>query len=159
MTQATTSLIKNERTHKTEPMKMRNKLLAAGAGAAAAAAGYYFYYHKNAKKNRATAAKWVTDFKDDVMRQAQQVKNIDKAALVGIVDGVAKAYEGIRSLDRKDVMRAADELKNNWLKLRDELKKTGAAAGKEAQKTLHEATRSARKTTKKVTSKVRKSMR
>jgi hypothetical protein len=140
-------------------MKMRNKLLAAGAGAAAAAAGYYFYFHKNAQKNRQAAGKWATDFKEDVMRQAEQVKNIDKASLVGIVDGVAKAYEGIRSLDRKDLLRAADELKGNWQKLREELRQTSVAAGKEAQKTMREASRDAQKTARKVTSKVRKSMR
>src|SRR4051812_21175261 len=99
--------ITKDSTHKHKPMKMRNKLLAGGAAAAAAAAGYYFYYHKNAKKNRENVSKWAVDFKDDVMRQAGQVKNIDKAALVGIVDGVSRAYEGIRSLDHRDLMRAA----------------------------------------------------
>jgi len=138
---------------------MRNKILAGAAGAAAAAAGYYFYAHKNAKKNRETAAKWAVEFKNDVVRQAEQIKNIDKAALVGIVDGVTRAYEGVRSLDRKDLMRAADELKDNWQKLRAELKLTGEAAGKEARRTVEDAARTAKKTARKVTSKVKKSMR
>jgi hypothetical protein len=152
------TITKQARTQKIEPMKMRNKLLIGAAGAAAAAAGYYFYAHKNAKKNRDAAAKWATDFKDDVMRQAGQIKNLDRAALVGIVDGVTRAYEGVRSLDSKDLMRAAEELKDNWQKLRAELKTSGVAAGKEARKTVQEAARSARKTARKVTNKVRKAM-
>ena len=144
--------------NKRQPMKVRNKFLVSAAGAAAAAAGYYFYAHKNAKKNRETAAKWASDFKKDVVRQAEQLKNIDKSALVGIVDGVTKAYEGVRSLDRKDLMKAADELKDNWQKLRSELQRSGKAAGKEAKKTMRESAESVRKTAKKVTSKVRKAM-
>ena len=138
---------------------MRNKILAGAAGAAAIAAGYYFYAHKNAKKNRQAAAKWATDFKNDVMRQAKQMKNIDKAALLGIIDGVTRVYEGVRSLDRRDLMRAADELKDNWQKLQTELRETGRAAGKEARRTMEDAAYTARKTARKVTSKVKKSMR
>src|ERR1043166_5865619 len=84
-------------------MKTRNKLLAGAAAAGAAAAGYYFYAHKNAKKNREAAAKWAVNFKNDVVKQAKQIKTVDRAALVGIVDGVAKAYEGVRSLNRRDL--------------------------------------------------------
>ena len=140
-------------------MKIRNRILAGAAGVAAVAAGYYFYAHKNAKKNREAVAKWAVDFKDDVIEQAQQLKNIDRAALVGIIDGVTRAYESVRSLDRKDLSRAADELKDNWQKLRAELKTTGEAASKEARRTMEDAARTARKTARKVTSKVKKSMR
>lgn len=152
------AIIKKERTQKPR-MKMRNKLLAAAAGAAGAAAGYYFYASKNAKKNRATFGKWADDFKDDVVDQAKQIKNIDRTTLLGIVDGVTKAYEGVRGLDRKDLMKAADELKDNWQKLRMELKETGEAASKEAKKTMSEARLTAKRTAKKVTSKVRKAIR
>lgn len=139
-------------------MKMRNKLLAAAAGAGAAAAGYYFYTSKNAKKNRETVGKWAVDFKKDVVKQAKQIKNIDRSTLMGIVDGVSKAYEGVRGLNRKDLVRAADELKDNWQKLRAELKQTGAAAGKEARKTIKDSSASVRKTAKKVAKKVRKAI-
>lgn len=155
----TQGITKRKRTEERKPMKMRNRLLAGAAGAAAVAAGYYFYAHKNARKNRDAATKWATDFKEDVLRQAKQVKNIDKAALVGIIDGVSSAYEGIRNLDRKDLKRASDELKDNWEKLRQELKLTSVVAGKEVKKTVQEAADSAKKTARKVTSKVRRSMR
>ena len=145
-------------TKERQTMKMRNKILAGAAGAAAAAAGYYFYAHKNAKKNRVAAAKWATDFKDDVVKQAGQIKNLDRAALVGIVDGVTKAYEGVRSLDRKDVLKAAAELKDNWQKLREELNQSGKAAGREAKKAVEENAAAMKKTAKKVATKVRKAM-
>ena len=115
-------------------IKTRTKFLAAAAAAGAAAAGYYFYGHKNAKKNRQAATKWADDFRKDVVRQAKEIKNLDKEAMWDIVDGVASAYEGVRNLDRKDVMRAASELKNNWTKLRDELQKQGSAIAKTARK-------------------------
>ncbi len=140
-------------------MKTRNKILAGAAAAGAAAAGYYFYASKNARKNRETASKWAVDFKDDVVSQAEQLKKIDRAALVGIVDGVTRAYESVRSLDRKDLMRAAGELKDNWTKLRAELQTTGRAASREARRTVEDAKSTARKTARKVTSKVKKSMR
>ena len=134
---------------------MRTKLL---ASAAAAAAGYYFYASKNAKKNRKVVADWANDLKKDVVQKAKQLKNLDRDALLGIVDGVTKAYSGVRSLDRKDLARAADELKDNWQKLRAELNQTGRLAGREAKKTVQEATNSAKRTAKKMTSKVRKAM-
>ncbi len=146
------------RTQTRQPMKIRNKLLMGAAAAGAAAAGYYFYASKNAKKNRDVAAKWAVDFKDDVMKQAGQLKHIDRTAIVGIIDGVTRAYEGVRSLDHKDVMRAADELKGNWQKLKAELSVTGRAATKEARKTIKENGEAVRKTAKKVARKVRKAI-
>jgi hypothetical protein len=92
------------------------------------------------------------------MRQAEQIKNIDRTTLMGIIDGVTRAYEGAKSLDHQDLIRAANELKDNWKKLRAELHQTGTAASKEARKTVRDATRSARKTARKVTSKVRKAI-
>jgi hypothetical protein len=144
---------------KIKPMKMRNKLLAAAAGAGAAAAGYYFYTSKNAKKNREAVGKWAIDFKKDVVKQAKQIKNIDRSTLMGIVDGVTKAYEGVRGMDRKDLMKAANELKDNWQKLRVELQQTGVAASREARKTIKDNSASMKKTAKKVAKKVRKAIR
>ncbi len=138
---------------------MRNKILAGAAGAAAIAAGYYFYAHKNAKKHRSAAAKWAMDFKGDVMDQAQQLKKIDRSSLVGIIDGVTRAYESVRNLNQNDLMAVAEELKSNWKKLQAELTQTSRAASREARKTVNNAAHSARKTARKVTSKVKKSVR
>jgi len=96
------------------------------AAAALAAAGYYFYASKNAKKNRQVAAKWAVDMKRDVVRRAKALKNVDRAAVAAIVEQSARAYKGIRGLDRGEVERAAKELKSNWQQIAKELKKGGA---------------------------------
>lgn len=97
------------------------------AAAALAAAGYYFYASKNAKKNRQVAAKWAIDMKRDVVKRAKALKNVDRAAVAAIVEQSARAYKGIRGLDRGEVERAAKELKKNWQKIAAELKKGSAS--------------------------------
>ena len=97
------------------------------AAAALAAAGYYFYASKNAKKNRQVAAKWAADMKRDVGKRARALKNVDRAAVAAIVEQSARAYKGIRGLDRGEVERAAKELKKNWQKIAAEMKKGGAS--------------------------------
>ncbi len=118
------------------------------AAAALAAAGYYFYASKDAKKNRQVAAKWAREFKKDVIKRAKALKNVDRAAMAAIVEQSARAYKGIRGLDRGEVERAAKELKNNWQKIAKELKKGGASvkgaakrAGKRGKEALKRATR------------------
>ncbi|OGG55995.1 hypothetical protein A2680_00465 [Candidatus Kaiserbacteria bacterium RIFCSPHIGHO2_01_FULL_55_37] len=107
------------------------------AAAALAAVGYYFYASKDAKKNRRVAAKWAVDMKRDVVKRAKALKNVDRAAVAAIVEQSARAYKGIRGLDRGEVERAASELKKNWQKIAAELKKGGASvksAAKQATK-------------------------
>ncbi|MSU73530.1 hypothetical protein EXS56_00115 [Candidatus Kaiserbacteria bacterium] len=106
------------------------------AAAALAAAGYYFYASKNAKKNRQVAAKWAIDMKRDVVKRAKALKNVDRAAVAAIVEQSARAYKGIRGLDRGEVERAAKELKKNWQKIAAELKKSGASVKGAAKRTV-----------------------
>jgi hypothetical protein len=87
---------------------------ATAAAAGAAAVGYYFYASKDAVKHRKIAVKWARDLKQDVATGVKKIKKIDRAAVAAVVDGVAKTYHGVRTLDRKEVERAARELKNNW---------------------------------------------
>ena len=136
-------------------MKTRTKILAA---VATAAAGYYFFASKNATKHRKIVASWATEMKKDVLKQAKQLKTFDRAALSGIIDGVEKAYEGVRKLDAKDLRRAAAELKDNWQKLQEELKHTSTLARKEAGKTASNAAQSMRTAAKKVSSRVKKAI-
>ena len=98
-------------------------MLAAAATAAGAAAGYYFYASKNAKKNRKVAAKWASDLQKDVIKRAGALQRIDRAAVAKIVEQSARAYQGLRDLDRGEVERAAKELKSNWKKIAGELTK------------------------------------
>ncbi len=127
-------------------MKSRAKILGAAVGAVA---GYYFYASKNAEKNRKVAASWANRFKKDVLKQAKGLKNLNRASLSGVVDGVSKAYEGVRSLDQKDLMKAGVELKQNWEKISEEIGKTSKAAGKR----IHTAVKSVRKSAQKMSKK------
>ena len=104
------------------------------AAAALAAAGYYFYASKNAKKNRQVAAKWAADMKRDVVKRARALKNVDRAAVAAIGEQSARAYKGVRGLDRGEVERAAKELKKNWQKIARELKKGGTSAKSAAKR-------------------------
>lgn len=116
--------------------------LAAGA-AAAAAAGYFFYASPDAKKNRKIATKWAGDMKKDVVREAKKIKNIDKAQLASIVDQAASAYESAKNVDKKDLIKAAKELKANWKLLAAEI--PGAVAKKVAKPAAKKAAKAARK--------------
>ena len=125
-------------------MKNKAKMLVA---AATAAAGYYFYASKNAEKNRKVAAKWAGNFKKDVLKQAKELKNLNRASFSRVVDGAAKAYEGVKNLDRKDLAKAGVELKQNWEKISEEIGKTSKAASKK----MHKAVKSVRKSAQKMT--------
>jgi len=98
--------------------KMGAGLIAAGS---AAAAGYYFYASKHAKKNRRVAARWASDFKKEVVKQAHAVKSLDRGALTRVVDGVAHMYETARKANREDILKAASELKGNFASLKKEV--------------------------------------
>lgn len=130
------------------------KTLGAGvlaATAAGVAAGYYFYASKNAKKHRKIAAKWAGDLKNDVVREAKKLQNIDRKDVMAIVDTAARAYESVRDIKGTDVARAARELKDNWQEITKELKKGRASAmgaAKRAGKSVKKAVKRARKASK-----------
>jgi len=108
--------------------KSKSKQLAALALAAAgaAAAGYYFYASEGAKDHRRKVARWAKDMKADVIRQAKKVRDMDRSRIVAIVDDVASAYKSMRNVDRKELSRAATELKKHWQRLVQEAQKSPA---------------------------------
>ncbi len=92
----------------------KNLARAALAAGAAAAAGYYFYGSKNAEKHRNRAAKWARDLKAEAMRQAEKMPKIDKNSIAKAIDVASGAILAARTIDQKEVVRAASELKNYW---------------------------------------------
>ncbi|MFZ2167867.1 MAG: hypothetical protein WAV50_03275 [Minisyncoccia bacterium] len=135
-------------------------LVAAGA---AAAVGYYFYGSKHAKAHRKIAAKWATDLKKEVMREAKRLEKINARDFAKIVDTAAAALRGARSINATDLKRAANELKANWEMVQSEMKKTSRKTVSHAKAVGKRAVASTKKTVKKVAkkavskSKVRKS--
>lgn len=102
--------------------------LGAGAlavAAAAGAAGYYFYGSKDAKKHRQAASSWAKGMKREVVKEAKKLKKLDQKAMATVVDKAAAMYEGVRSVDQKDLRAAAAELKRHWQMVKGEV--TGGA--------------------------------
>lgn len=110
---------------------MGKAILAAGA---AAAAGYYFYASKDAGTHRKVATKWAGELKSDVVKRAKNLKNIDRKTMMGVVDTATKAYASARNLDRKELAKAAGELKMHWEKIAKELNASGKKVAHTAAK-------------------------
>lgn len=102
--------------------------IGAGALAAAVAAGYYFYASKNAPEHRRVAARWAGGLKKEALREVKRLKKLDRAQVMKAIDAASALYDGARSVDRKEVVRAAKELKNNWQALVSEAVGTRATA-------------------------------
>jgi len=81
--------------------------------------------------------------KKDVVREAKKLKNIDKAQLASIVDEAAAAYTSVKNVDKKDIVKAAKELKANWKMLAAELPRVSVK--KAAKSVAKKAAKSARK--------------
>lgn len=133
------------------------------AAAGAAAAGYYFYASKDASKNRKKTAKWAGEMKDKVVKEAKKelkvAAKLDKQAMAIIVDRATKAYEGVRSIKREDLMLAASELKQNWKEIEAELSRAAKKGGSAVKKAAKTATKSAKKApSKKVAKKAAKTV-
>jgi len=128
----------------------------AAAAAAGVAAGYYFYAGKGAKKNRRIAAKWASDMKRDIVIQAKKVRDLDRAQMLALIDAAATTYETVRAVDRKEIARAAKELKNNWQDLAGELSPTLRAAGKRAAASARAGVSSVKKHAKQAHKTIRK---
>lgn len=131
------------------------------AAAAAAGAGYWFYGDKDAKKHRKAASKWAKDMKRDVVKSAKKLKRLDQKAMARIVDEAAAMYEGVRSVDRKDLRAAAAELKRNWEAVKGEVRggvrKVKKAAKRVAKKTTKKAVKkTVKKAAKKAVTKAKK---
>lgn len=94
--------------------KKQVRLGAGALAAAAVAAGYFFYASKNAPKHRRVAARWASGLKEETLREVKRLKKVDRVQVMKAIDAATAVYETARTVDRKDVMRAAKELKNNW---------------------------------------------
>ena len=113
---------------------------AALAVAAAAGATYYFYGDKQAKKHRAAATKWAKGLKSEVLAEAKKLKNIDKAAMIAVVNKAAEAYKDVRTVDRTDLRAAAAELKKNWRNIEAEIRGITSTRASNPKKTTTKAT-------------------
>lgn len=126
------------------------------AVAAAGAAGYYFYGSDDAKKHRNATAKWAKGLKNDVVREAKKLKDLDEKAMAVIVDQASKAYKGLEDVSAADLKAAVSELKGNWESVKKELKRTGARAKSAVKKEVKNVTKKAAATKKTAAKAVKK---
>jgi hypothetical protein len=122
----------------------------AAAAVAAAGAGYYFYFSKDAKRHRRIAARWATDLKREVVRQAKNARELERETVEAIVDRAAAAYRGVKSIDAAHLAAAVGELKDNWEEIKRELRSAGrksralaTGATREARTVAHRAKKAA----------------
>jgi hypothetical protein len=132
---------------------MGGKIGAAVAAGAAAAAGYYFYASPRAKQHRDAFVKWASALKEDVVYQAERVKNLNAESFGKIVDAVASTYEGVRSIDAADLKRAVRELKANWKTVQREIQQAGRAESSRAKVVGKRVLARSKKTVKRVINK------
>lgn len=133
-------------------IKIGTGLAAAGA---AAAAGYYFYGSKKAKEHRKIAAKWATDMKKEVIREAKLLKNINPRNFAKVVDTVVRTYDGVRSVNAADLKRAANELKSDLKMIQHEIQQTGRKNVSRAKVVGKRVLTHSKKTVKKIVTKAR----
>ncbi len=135
-------------------MSTGKKMALAGAGVAtvaAAAAGYYFFGTKKAATHRKKAVKWASDLKKDVLMRAKQVKKLDEKAISMIVSEAARTYSKMKSMDAKDVAKAAAELKKNWQHIKKEIEMTSKGAVTKVKKAAEKVATAPKKTARRKT--------
>jgi hypothetical protein len=135
------------------------EVIAGIAAIGTAAVGYYFYGSKQAKQHRGAAVKWAADMKKEVMREAKKAKEINAKDFAKIVDMITKTYADIRTVDTKDVKRAASELKANWEVVVREAQKAGRKSVAVTKVAKKSAVASGKKIVKKVVANAKKTVR
>ncbi len=142
-------------TKKTQTKKAKKEVpvagVAAGVAAAAAAAGaaYYFYGSKKAKSHRHKAAAWAGKLRSDVVREAKKLQKLDDVVMHKLVDRVAGTYRATKAVDPRELMSAANELKQSWRMVAKEIKDAGGYAKKGAKKAAKRAKKAVKRPAKK----------
>lgn len=93
------------------------------AAVVAAAAGTYFLYgSKNAVKNRKKVKGWMLKAKGEILEKLENLKEVNEEIYHKIVNEVSNKYQAVKSIDKKDVVEFAKELKSHWKSIEKEIK-------------------------------------
>ena len=84
------------------------------AAAVAAASAYFLYGSKNAAKNRKTVKSWTLKAKAEVLEKLEEAQNMSQAEYLALIDGVAAAYQGVKSASKSDLSTFKKEMKDHW---------------------------------------------
>jgi hypothetical protein len=93
------------------------------AAALAAAAGAAFLYGTDSgKKKREEMKSWTLRMKADVMDKMEKMHEWSEDAYHTTIDSVAKKYEGMKSINPKDVAALVADMRDHWKSISKEIK-------------------------------------
>ncbi len=114
----------------------KNQAVGIGIGltaAAVAAAGAYFLYgSKSAAKNRKAVKSWTLKAKAEVLEKLEEAQNMSQAEYLALIDGVAAAYQGVKSASKTDLSTFKKEMKEHWVGIAKSVAPKKKAAVKKA---------------------------
>jgi len=129
----------------------KKKISKTGAGlaalAVAAVAGAYLFMGKEGTKNRKKVKGWMLKAKGEVLEKVEKLegyKEVDEKKYEAIVDTVMKKYKNIKSVNSKEAVTLANDLKKQWHAITKEAKKKGGK--KKTKKASMKKRKTARKT-------------
>ena len=133
-------MVNSSREHEAEPSK-GGKLRVVGAVGGWAAAGYYFYASKNANKHRNDVAEWARSFKEEVIKQLENAKEINQETIGEAVDRAVGAYQSLKAVDTSELLKAARELKDHWEEFAEDFAEEGKRSVRTVRRGFKRATR------------------
>lgn len=108
------------------------------AAALAGAAGYYFSGKDGVKNRKKVRALGVRAYAE-VTKEARKLKALGKSDYHKIVGMVAKKYDAIKSIDKKELRAVVGDLKRHWKNIEAEARireRTFLAKAKKVKKVL-----------------------
>lgn len=102
------------------------------AAAVAAAGAYFLYGSKNAAKNRKAVKSWTLKAKAEVLEKLEDAQNMSQAEYLALIDGVAAAYQGVKSASKTDLATFKKEMKEHWTGIVKEVAPKKKPAAKKA---------------------------
>jgi F0F1-type ATP synthase membrane subunit b/b' len=92
--------------------------LGAITAAALAVAGGYVLWENMGKERQKKVKTWVADARKEAAKNLAKAKKVTQAEYKTIVDKAVKHYGKIHEIDATELAKTADQLKNEWERIR-----------------------------------------
>lgn len=126
------------------------------AAAVAAAGAYFLYGSKSAAKNRKAVKSWTLKAKAEVLEKLEEAQNMSQEEYLALIDGVAAAYQGVKSASKTDLSTFKKEMKEHWTGIVKEVAPKKKPAAKKAAPKKEAAPKAPAKAVAKAVAKVAK---
>lgn len=90
--------------------------------AAAAAGAYYLYGTQDGAKARKKMGSWAMKLKKEVIKETQKLEKVGQADYNKIVLRLKKKYDGVKSIDPKEMNAVVADLKKHWSVVKKQFK-------------------------------------